>query len=69
MNKPLVCGFSEVENAGVVRAIIAQQKEFKNYGVVHYESPDARGIDVAMIYDSTILQLLASNHIRFILPG
>jgi len=69
MNKPLVCGFSEVENAGVVRAIIAQQKEFKNYGVVHYESPDARGIDVAMIYDSTLLQLLASNHIRFILPG
>lgn len=69
MNKPLVCGFSEVENAGVVRAIIAQQKEFKNYGVVHYESPDARGIDVAMIYDSTLLQLRASNHIRFVLPG
>ncbi len=69
MGKPLICGFSEVENAGVVRAIIAQQKDFKNYGVVHYESPDARGIDVAIIYDSSQLKLLASNTIRFILPG
>jgi predicted extracellular nuclease len=69
MGKPIVCGFSEVENAFVVRAIISNQKEFKNYGLVHYESPDARGIDVAMIYDSTQLSLLESNRIRFVLPG
>jgi predicted extracellular nuclease len=69
MGKPLVCGFSEVENAGVVRAIVANQEAFKTYGIVHYESPDARGIDVAMIYDSSKLKLLASNYIRFILPG
>jgi len=68
MGKPLVCGFSEVENAGVVRAIVANQEAFKTYGIVHYESPDARGIDVAMIYDSSKLKLLASNYIRFILP-
>ena len=68
MGKPLVCGFSEVENASVVRAIIANQETFKSYGIVHYESPDARGIDVAMIYDSSKLKLLASNYIRFILP-
>lgn len=68
MGKPIICGFSEVENANVVRAIIDEQKAFKNYGVVHYESPDARGIDVAMIYDSCKLKLLASNHIRFLLP-
>jgi predicted extracellular nuclease len=69
LGKPIVCGFSEVENAYVVRAIISNQKEFKNYGLVHYESPDARGIDVAMIYDSTQLSLLESNRIRFVLPG
>ena len=69
MGKPLVCGFSEVENASVVRAIIANQETFKSYGIVHYVSPDARGIDVAMIYDSSKLKLLASNYIRFILPG
>jgi len=69
LGKPVVCGFSEVENAFVVRSIISHQKAFKNYGLVHYESPDARGIDVAMIYDSAKLTLLASNRIRFILPG
>lgn len=69
LGKPIVCGFSEVENAYVVRAIISNQKEFKNYGLVHYESPDARGIDVAMIYDSAQLSLLESNRIRFVLPG
>lgn len=69
MGKPLICGFSEVENTGVVRAIIAEKKDFKNYGLVHFESPDARGIDVAMIYDSSRLKLLVSNNIRFILPG
>ena len=69
MNKPIIAGFSEIENAGVVRDIIRNQKAFKNYGLVHYESPDARGIDVALIYDSSKLKLLQSNHLRFNLPG
>ena len=69
MGKPAICGFSEVENAQVVRAIIAGQKAFKHYGLVHYDSPDARGIDVALIYDSVKLKLLASNRIRFVLPN
>lgn len=68
LNKPIIAGFSEIENYGVVRKIISH-KDFKNYGIVHYESPDARGIDVAMIYDSSKLTLLESGKIRFILPG
>lgn len=69
MGKPVICGFSEVENAAVVRAIIANQADFKSYGIVHYESPDARGIDVALIYDSCRLKLVDSRAIRFTLPG
>lgn len=69
MGKPIVCGFSEVENASVVRSIIANQEAFKTYGIVHYESPDARGIDVALIYDSCKLTLIDSKAIRFVLPG
>jgi len=69
LNKPIVAGFSEVENANVVRDIIRNQKNFKGYGVVHYDSKDARGIDVAMIYDSSKLKLLQSGFIRFVLPG
>lgn len=69
MGKPIIAGFSEVENSNVVRDIIKNQKEFKHYGIIHYESPDARGIDVVLIYDSVKLKLLQSNNIRFILPG
>lgn len=68
LKKPIITGFSEIENYSVVRKIISH-KDFKNYGIVHYESPDARGIDVAMIYDSAKLTLLESGKIRFVLPG
>jgi predicted extracellular nuclease len=33
LGKPLVCGFSEIENVNVVRAIIKDQKAFKSYGI------------------------------------
>lgn len=69
MGTPIIAGFGEIENAQVVRDIVRNQKEFKNYGVVHYDSKDARGIDVAMIYDSCKLKLQQSGLIRFVLPG
>lgn len=69
IGKPIVAGFSEIENVNVVRDIVKNQKDFKNYGVVHYDSKDARGIDVAMIYDSSKLKLQQSGFIRYILPG
>jgi predicted extracellular nuclease len=63
--RPIVAGFCEVENEGVVRDIIKNQKNFENYGLVHYESEDKRGIDVAMIYDSSKLKLAAKGILRF----
>jgi predicted extracellular nuclease len=69
MDKPIVVGFSEIENAAVVRDVIKNQKAYKNYGLVHYDSKDARGIDVALIYDSCKLKLLQSGFIRYVLPG
>jgi len=50
-NTPVIIGLSEVENRQVIEdlandpALVA-----KDYGIVHYESPDARGIDVALMY-------------------
>jgi hypothetical protein len=69
IGNPLIAGFVEIENANVVRDIIKNQSAFKNYGLVHYDSKDARGIDVAMIYDSCKLKLQQSGLIRFVLPG
>lgn len=50
-NAPLIIGLAEVENRKVLELLIAHptMRPF-NYGIVHYESPDARGIDVALLY-------------------
>ena len=48
---PAVAGLVEVENRQVVEALTQQDALKKyDYGVVHYNSFDARGIDVALIY-------------------
>lgn len=68
LEQPLIIGLCEIENASVVRNVL-QNTNNKSFGLVHYESPDARGIDVALIYDSLRLKLAASGNIRFTLPG
>ena len=48
---PTLVGFSEVENRFVMERIIYQTPLSKyGYRLVHRESPDRRGIDVALIY-------------------
>lgn len=69
MGKLLILGMCEIENEHVVRDVVRHSKYAKTHGVVHYESPDERGIDVAMIYDSSMLKRIASGNIRFTLPG
>jgi predicted extracellular nuclease len=51
---PSVLGMCEVENRRVLEDLIAQPElRSRNYAIVHYDSPDERGIDVAMLYKST----------------
>ncbi len=51
MDGPAVLGVCEVENRGVLLDL-AQQEKLKelNYKIVHADSPDKRGIDVALLY-------------------
>ena len=50
-NSPTVIGVSEVENRGVLEDLVKQPKlAGKDYGVVHFDSPDKRGIDVGLLY-------------------
>ena len=50
-NSPTIMGLAEVENKTVVQDLL-RTKYLKNkgYGIIHYDSPDERGIDVALIY-------------------
>lgn len=53
-NGPDVLGLAEVENACVIADLIQQPAlAQRGYRIVHEESPDRRGIDVALIYDPT----------------
>ena len=55
---PDIIGLAEVENAFVLRQLIQTTLLRKlDYRVVHFESPDPRGIDVALLYRSTRLQM------------
>jgi predicted extracellular nuclease len=53
MDFPLLMGFAEVENYKVLEDLINMTplKEH-NYAIAHFDSPDHRGIDVALIYKS-----------------
>jgi len=48
---PDIVGLCEVENFKVIKDLIMDdQLVDKNYGIVHFDSPDERGIDVALLY-------------------
>ncbi len=48
---PALIGVSEVENLSVLEDLIKSKHLVKmRYGIVHYDSPDKRGIDVALLY-------------------
>lgn len=69
LSYPMLVGFCEIENEEVLKALISGDQNLSNYGTVHYESPDARGIDVGFIYNKSKLSVLSSGKIRFTLPG
>lgn len=54
---PAVIGISEVENRAVIEDLVASKYLKKyNYGIVHYDSPDERSIDVALLYQKQIFK-------------
>lgn len=65
---PSILGICEVENRTVVEDLISDEKLRKyNYGIVHYESPDDRGIDVGLIYNKDVFKVKnSSSHDVFI---
>ena len=59
---PDIVGLEEVENAFVLRQVLQKTALRKtDYKYVHFDSPDRRGIDVALLYRSSALELLDSK--------
>lgn len=54
---PDIVGLCEIENQDVIVDLINTDYLKKyNYGIVHYNSPDSRGIDVALIYKKNVFK-------------
>ena len=59
---PDIVGLEEVENSFVLRQLLQKTALRKlDYKYVHYDSPDSRGIDVALLYRSSRVELLESK--------
>lgn len=57
-----ILGLAEVENGAVLEMLNHSYHE-RDYSIVHYESPDVRGIDVALLYDSRRFTVISSSPI------
>ena len=67
---PAVIGVSEIENRLVLEDLIAQPKmSAGNYRIVHYDSPDRRGVDCAFLYRPDVFKLEGSKAHKFQMPG
>ena len=54
---PAIVGLAEVENMNVVEDLIMSKFLVEhNYDFVHFDSPDERGIDVALIYRKEVFE-------------
>ena len=61
-----VLGVSEIENRNVLEDLVSDpQIADANYQIVHYDGPDRRGVDCALLYRPDQFTLLGSRSIPF----
>lgn len=64
---PILLGVAEVENETVLKDLV--NSEFlknKNYGYAHFDSPDERGIDTALLFRKDYFELLHKEAITLL---
>lgn len=67
---PILIGIAEVENKKVIDALLgAKALREHNYSYVHFDSPDERGIDTALIYDNEHFAVLDSETIPLMIEN
>lgn len=65
---PDIVGVCEVENLGVLHDLVQHENLIpSNYGIVHFDSPDERGIDVALLYKRDVFIPVNFNSHRLLL--
>lgn len=63
-DSPTFIGGCEIENREVLEDLVKQTKLIdKDYGIIHFDSPDKRGIDVALLYQKAKFQPTSYSNI------
>lgn len=59
-----ILGVAEIENRRVLEDLVKQSSiKERNYQIVHYDSPDGRGVDVGLLYNPKHFTVLSSQAI------
>ncbi len=67
---PTLLGVSEIENRLVLEDLIKTPALVNSgYGIVHYDSPDSRGVDVGLIYRKRDFTVINTVSARLNMPG
>ncbi|OUD35616.1 endonuclease/exonuclease/phosphatase family protein [Flavobacterium sp. FPG59] len=63
-DSPTFIGGCEIENRAVLEDLVKEPKIIdKDYGIIHFDSPDKRGIDVALLYQKKKFQPTSFSNI------
>src|SRR5690606_18656314 len=62
---PMLIGLAEVQGEGVLQHLVSQPVFEGRFNVIHYESMDERGVDVALIYDKSKVEVISSEPISY----
>ena len=61
-NTPAILGVCEIENRDVLVDLVNDPLLLaKDYGIVHYDSPDRRSIDVALLYQKSLFTPISTS--------
>ncbi|MBB4800650.1 endonuclease/exonuclease/phosphatase family metal-dependent hydrolase [Flavobacterium nitrogenifigens] len=67
-NAPVLIGGAEIENRGVLEDLIKEPKlQELDLGIIHFDSPDKRGIDVALLYQKKYFRPTSFSNIPLII--
>jgi hypothetical protein len=67
---PAILGVCEIENKEVLVDLVKTEKlRGRNYAIVHYNSPDRRGVDVGLLYQPKYFKVTSSKSYTLKIEG
>lgn len=67
-NSPAIIGVAEIENRKVVEDLVNDKSLLsKDYGIIQFDSPDRRGIDVGLLYQKALFKPKKSSKYELVL--